>query len=120
MTKNGQPGHYTAHSTRKYQCNGQVSWGATFRRAAAGAQEGDGIRAALAYAASHADTFLGWAKGHPDDWKRAATTPGKAGRAKKAPARPSKRAAAPKRAKGAPKSKRAKRAPEQLAMPEVK
>lgn len=48
--------------TRKYQCNGPVSWSATFREAAGrGGAEGEGIRAALAFALSRRDELLAFA-----------------------------------------------------------
>lgn len=114
MTKNGQPGHYTQHNTRKFQCNGRVAWASTFRRAAAGAQEGDGIRAALAYAVGHADAFLAWSKAHPADWQRAPSAPVGGG---KAPGKAVKRSAGAKRGKGKVKragAKGAGRAPKAL------
>lgn len=90
------PGHYTESSTRKYQANGPVSWGATFRKVAGkDGREGEGIRAALAFAVERSDQFQAWAANHPTLWAPASTAP-------KAP-----RAKAPKAPKAkAPKAKR--------------
>lgn len=87
---NKQPGHFTEHGTRKFQANGPVAWTGTFR-AAAGKERalGDGIRAALAYAAAHREGFLAWAKSHESAWERAPTTHVKPARRAK-PAKPAK------------------------------
>jgi len=100
MAKNENPGHYTASATRKYQANGPVAWGQLFRKVAGrDGREGEGIRAALAYAYEHADRFAAWADAHP------LVLAGERGKG-------------PKPAK-APKAKPAK-APEQTTLPEVR
>lgn len=98
MAKN--PGHFTEHGTRKFQANGPVAWTSVFRAAAGKDQTlGDGIRAAMAYAASHRESFLAWAKSHTDAWERAPSAPlnGKAKR--KAPAPRKAKPRAPRKAK---------------------
>ena len=83
MATTKQPGHFTEAGTRKFQANGPVEWTAAFRAAAGKDQAlGDGIRAALAYAALHREQFVTWAKGHTDAWERALSAPVK----RKAPA----------------------------------
>ena len=126
MSKQEQPGHYTQHGTKKHQCNGPVSWTAIFKRVAgADGQVGDGVRAALAYAAGHEAAFVAWAKGHPEAWARASTAPARPARAKapgraaKAPERAAKRAGKRAAAKAAPKAPKAPKA-EQQTLPEVK
>ena len=70
------PGHYTESSTRKYQANGPVSWGSTYRKVAGrDGREGEGIRAALAFAVARADQFIAWAESHPGLWAPASTAP---------------------------------------------
>jgi hypothetical protein len=61
--KPGDATHYTDKGTRKFQCNGPVEWAKAFGKAAAGGREGEGIRAALAYAIANEAKFLAWAKG---------------------------------------------------------
>jgi hypothetical protein len=108
-TKN--PGHFTDHGTRKFQANGPVAWTGAFRAAAGKDQTlGDGIRAALAYAALHRDQFLAWAKSHTDAWERAPSAPVSNG----------KRKAAPKAPKAAPKAPRARKAKQLELATEVK
>lgn len=81
-TKN--PGHFTDHGTRKFQANGPVAWTAAYRAAAGKDQTlGDGIRAALAYAALHREAFVAWAKSHTDAWERAPSAPVGNGKAKR-------------------------------------
>jgi hypothetical protein len=141
MAKNEQPGHHTAHKTQKHQCNGPIVWAALFRSVVGpSGQVGDGVRAALAYAATHPDAFRGWAKAHPDAWARASTGPARAkapGRAAKAAGRAAKRAGAKAAAKAGGKAKAPKTGalakvskalgklakaagPEQQSLPEVK
>lgn len=106
MSTTKQPGHFTEHGTRKFQANGPVAWTSAFRAAAGKDQTlGDGIRAALAYAALHRDAFLTWAKGHTDAWERAPSAP--VGKRKPAP-----------KVKPAPKAKPARkpRKPQQLEL----
>lgn len=87
MSNSKQPGHYTEHGTRKFQANGPVAWIPVFRAAAGKDQTlGDGIRAAMAYAALHRDQFLAWAKSHTDAWERAPSAPVGARGKRKAPA----------------------------------
>jgi len=87
MATTKQPGHFTEHGTRKFQANGPVAWTGAFRAAAGKEQAlGDGIRAALAYAALHRDAFVAWAKGHTDAWERAPSAPVKGRRKAPAPA----------------------------------
>ncbi len=99
--KASTPGHYTEKGTRKFQSNGPIDWSSTFKRAAGkDGREGEGIRAALAYAVAHESAFLAWAVKHGDeDAKR--DRPHAAPKAK--PAKPAKPAA--------------KRKPKQLALP---
>jgi hypothetical protein len=101
------PGHYTEHGTRKFQANGRVEWSRLFTRVAAGKREGEGIRAALAYAATHASQFEAWAKAHPEAWAPAAHggPAGKPGKAAGGPAKGGKAARTPK-ATGQPKAAR--------------
>jgi hypothetical protein len=81
MATTKQPGHFTEHGTRKFQCNGPVAWTGAFRAAAGKDQVlGDGIRAALAYAALHREHFVQWAKSHTDAWERAPSAPVKSKR----------------------------------------
>ena len=114
------PGHYTESQTRKYQANGPISWGVTFRKVAGrDGREGEGIRAALAFAVEKSDQFQAWAENHPTLWAPASTAP-KAPKAKakaKAPKAPKAKAKAPKapRAAKAPKAPKAK-APEQTTI----
>lgn len=127
MSKQEQPGHYTQHGTKKHQCNGPVSWTAIFKRVAgADGQVGDGVRAALAYATSHSEAFVGWAKSHPDAWARASTAPAtkparasKPARAGKAPERAAKRAAGKAAVKAGVKAPKAPKAPSKLLTPKA-
>lgn len=49
-----KPGHHTASGTRKYQCQGPLSWSTGLQKIAGKDRpEGEGIRAAIAYAVSH-------------------------------------------------------------------
>jgi len=106
MAKIQTPGHFTEHGTRKFQANGPVAWTAAFRAAAGKDQTlGDGIRAALAYAALHRDQFLAWAKSHTDAWERAPSAPVSNGKRKAAP-----------RAPKAARKPRAARKPKQLEL----
>ena len=74
MKKAEQPGHVTEAGTRKHQTNGPVEWSKVFRRVAGrDGREGEGIRAALAYAVAHADAFERWAESHPSAWAPAST-----------------------------------------------
>src|SRR6185503_16381484 len=46
MATTKQPGHFTEHGTRKFQCNGPVAWTGAFRAAAGKDQVlGDAVRA---------------------------------------------------------------------------
>ena len=67
------PGHHTAKGTRKFQSNGPIEWSSVFRAAAkagGGEREGEGIRAAMAYAIDNSKAFLAWvAKGHKTELK---------------------------------------------------
>lgn len=113
-SKSESPGHYTAHGTRKFQANGPVAWSKAFKRVAGkDGREGEGIRAALAYAAEHEDAFVRWAESHIAAWQPARTTP------------PEKPAKAPKsKAPKVPKSKAPKapksKAPKADVAPESK
>jgi len=60
--RKGTPGHYTESGTRKFQANGPIDWAATFKAAAGEGREGEGIRAAMAYAIAHKAQFLAWSK----------------------------------------------------------
>ena len=109
------PGHYTESSTRKYQANGPVSWGATFRKVAGkDGREGEGIRAALAFAVERSDQFQAWAANHPTLWAPASTAP----KAPKAKAPKAPKAKAPKAKAKAPRAPKAKapKAPEQTTI----
>lgn len=106
MGKSEQATHYTQHGTRKYQANGPVGWAAVFRRVAGkDGREGEGIRAALAYAAGHEAAFASWAESHISAWAPATSAPigkgaGKAPKAPKATKAPKAHKAASKGAKG--------------------
>lgn len=120
-----QPGHYTEAGTKKHQANGPVAWSKVFQRVAGKeGREGEGVRAALAYAVAHADAFVGWAEKHPDAWAPASTAPRGAHStqravkaAKRVAVKAAKRAAVKAPTKRARKAKPAK-APE-LSMPEA-
>ena len=118
-----EPGHYTESGTRKYQANGPVTWGKVFRAVAGrDGREGEGIRAALAYAAEHSEAFSRWAEQHPTLWtparaggeaKPAKAKPAKAKPAKAKPAKAKAKATKPAKAKAAKPAK----APEQMPLP---
>ncbi|HEX7947487.1 MAG TPA: hypothetical protein VF495_22675 [Phenylobacterium sp.] len=100
-SKSESPGHYTAHGTRKFQANGPIEWSKAFKRVAGkDGREGEGIRAALAYAVAHEDAFAKWAESHIAAWSPAGTAPvvkpAKAPKAKPAKAPKAKPAKAPK------------------------
>lgn len=115
MAKQENPGHYTEAGTQKHQAAGPVAWGKVFRRVAGkDGRQGEGVRAALAYAVHHEEAFLRWAEAHPGLWAPASSAP-KAKAAAVAKAAP--KAKAPK-AKGAVKAKAPKAAPKAKAAPE--
>lgn len=95
------PGHYTSLGTRKFQAHGPVEWGKVFLRAAGGAPEAFGIRAALAFAVANAGKWS--AKGE----RASDTAAGEAARAGVT-------------VRKAPKAPRAPKAPEQVEIPEAK
>lgn len=127
MSKTENPGHYTESGTRKYQSNGPVAWGTLFRKVAGkDGREGEGIRAALAFAAAHPEKFVAWADANPLVMERQhGAKPARAVKTKpaKPPKAPKVKAAKPPKAPKAPKVRKVKAAkPEQqqTSMPEVK